>query len=170
MTTTTDRPGAQGAGHQTTPMPNVSGEVLDCLRQALADTAVAQMKAQNFHWNVTGMSFGSLHELFEDIYKDHFKAADRLAERMRALGAPVDGRFRTFLDTSAIEEREASIPAREMVDLLAADERRLSATLRKLADVAERNDDPVTNDMAVARAGEHDKLAWMLAAHLDAQA
>jgi starvation-inducible DNA-binding protein len=150
-------------------MPNASSEVVECLHRGVAATVVTQMKAQNFHWNVTGMSFGSLHELFEDIYKDHFKAADKLAERLRAIGAPVDGRFATFLAQSDIQEREASIPAREMIDALAGDERRLSAALKELAEVAERNDDAVTNDLALERAAAHDKFAWMLAAHLEDQ-
>ena len=84
--------------------------IVDQLRIALAETIVTQMKAQNFHWNVTGMSFGSLHELFEKIYKDHFKATDDLAERVRALGAPVDGRYVTFLDTSEIDESNTHCP------------------------------------------------------------
>jgi starvation-inducible DNA-binding protein len=142
-----------------------TGEVIQNLRQALAETIVTQMKAQNFHWNVTGMSFGSLHELFEEIYKDHFEAVDELAERARALGAPVDGRFASFLEISEVEESDAQRPARDMVDTLAADQRRLSATLRELAEVAESHQDMVTNDLALERAGIHDKFAWMLAAH-----
>lgn len=172
MTSTTNGPQTADhatlvAGAQATGLTNSDQEVIAGLGRALAETAVAQMKAQNFHWNVTGMSFGSLHELFEDVYKDHFKAADRLAERMRALGAPVDGRFATFLADSAVAESEASIPARAMIEVLAADERRLAATLRELAEVAERHDDGVTNDIALERAGRHDKFAWMLAAHLE---
>jgi starvation-inducible DNA-binding protein len=144
-----------------------TSEIVDQLRIALAETIVTQMKAQNFHWNVTGMSFGSLHELFEKIYKDHFKATDDLAERIRALGAPVDGRYVTFLETSEIEESKTAMSAKQMVDALATDQRRLSSTLRDLADIADQHDDLVTNDMAIERAGTHDKFAWMLAAHLD---
>jgi starvation-inducible DNA-binding protein len=144
---------------------NETSEVVEQIRQALAETIVTQMKAQNFHWNVTGMAFGSLHELFEEIYKDHFAAVDDLAERARALGAAVDGRFATFLDASEVEECEGQKSAREMVEILAADQRRLSATLRELADIAEHHEDVVTNDMAIERAGIHDKFAWMLAAH-----
>lgn len=144
-----------------------TSEIVEQLRIALAETIVTQMKAQNFHWNVTGMSFGSLHELFEKIYKDHFKATDDLAERIRALGASVDGRYATFVETSEIEESKAGMSAKQMVDTLAADQRRLSSTLRDLADVADQHDDLVTNDMAIERAGTHDKFAWMLAAHLE---
>lgn len=147
---------------------NQTTEVVDHLRQALADTAVAQMKAQHFHWNVTGMSFGALHELFEKIYKDHFEAADEIAERMRALGVPAEGRFETFVKNSHLKEANGQASAEDMVAAMAADERHLSACLRRLAEAAESNDDIVTNDMAVERAGTHDKFAWMLAAHIQA--
>ena len=144
-----------------------TSEIVDQLRIALAETIVTQMKAQNFHWNVTGMSFGSLHELFEKIYKDQFKASDHLAERVRALGESVDGRYATFLETSEVVETKGPMSAKQMVEAMAADQRMLSSTFRELADIADQHDDLVTNDMAIDRAGTHDKFAWMLAAHLD---
>ncbi len=144
-----------------------TSDIVEQLRISLAETIITQMKAQNFHWNVTGMSFGSLHELFEKIYKDHFKATDHLAERVRALGASVDGRYATFLETSEVVETKGPMSAKQMVEAMAADQRMLSSTFRELADIADQHDDLVTNDMAIDRAGTHDKFAWMLAAHLD---
>jgi starvation-inducible DNA-binding protein len=73
--------------------PDAKTEILEGLMQSLSETAVATTKAQNFHWNVTGMSFGSLHELFGDIYEDHFEAQDDLAERIKALEGHADGRM-----------------------------------------------------------------------------
>ena len=66
-------------------------EIVEALNQSVAETAVATMLAQNFHWNVTGMGFGPLHELFQKIYEDHFVAQDDLAERVKALHAHYEG-------------------------------------------------------------------------------
>ena len=65
--------------------PSAREAIAEALNQAVAETAVTTMLAQNFHWNVTGMSFGPLHEMFQTIYEDHFVAQDDLAERVRAL-------------------------------------------------------------------------------------
>ena len=65
--------------------------IVDALNQSVAETAVATMLAQNFHWNVTGMAFGPLHALFQEIYEDHFAGQDELAERVRALDGHVEG-------------------------------------------------------------------------------
>ena len=71
--------------------PNIA----QALYQCVAETAVTTMMAQNFHWNVTGMAFGPLHALFQEIYEDHFTAQDDLAERIRSIGHTVDGRLHT---------------------------------------------------------------------------
>lgn len=146
---------------------NSAAEIVEKLAVAVAETFVAQMKAQNFHWNVTGMAFGPLHDLFGKIYTEHFAAADDLAERIKALGGHADGRFAQFLKASSIKESEGNLSAKEMIEALRDDQRVLSTTLRELAEIAEKHDDMVTNDMAIARAEAHDKFAWMLAAHLD---
>lgn len=146
--------------------PDARAEIAEGLMQALSETAVATVKAQNFHWNVTGMAFGSLHELFEEIYEDHFEAQDDLAERMRALEAHVDGRMSEFLKRSVIKDMDGRISAQQMIEAMKNDEETLSATLRALAELAEKHGDIVTNDLAIQRAEEHDKFAWMLRAHL----
>jgi starvation-inducible DNA-binding protein len=145
---------------------NAAAEVVQRLGQALADTAVETAKTQTFHWNVRGMSFGSLHELFEDMYKDHFKAQDRLAERLRALDMPVDGRLAEYLKKTAIQEHGPELDARTMVTTLCKDQEGLSGALRTLAIVADEQGDVVTHDIATERAEAHDKFAWMLRAHL----
>ena len=83
--------------------PNSSIEVTDAIFQGLSETAVTTMLAQNFHWNVTGMAFAPLHQLFQDIYEDHFDAQDSLAERTRALGSFVDGSLASMISKSKIE-------------------------------------------------------------------
>ena len=146
--------------------PTAKEEIVDGLTQALAETAVETTKAQNFHWNVTGMSFGSLHQLFQEIYEDHFEAQDFLAERIKAFAAHAEGRFSVFLERSAVGEHDGRTDARTMVDVLMKDQETLSSTLSSLAQVAEQHGDWATNDMATNRIEKHDKFAWMLRAHL----
>lgn len=140
--------------------------IVEGLTQALAETAIATTKAQTFHWNVTGMAFGPLHALFQTIYEDHFNAQDDLAERVKALGGHAEGRPSAWLARSAVRESDGKLDDRAMVAALAADQETLSATLTALAGLAERHGDMVTNDLAIERAGDHDKFAWMLRAHL----
>lgn len=147
--------------------PDAKAEIVEALHQSLAETTVATLKAQNFHWNVTGMSFGALHALFEEIYTDHFKAQDELAERVKGLDGHADGRYAEFLKRSAILEVKGEKSAKDMVATLKSDQETLSATLRALAELAEQHGDVVTNDLAIERADAHDKFAWMLRAHLN---
>lgn len=133
---------------------------------ALANTTIETLKAQNYHWNVTGMAFGPLHELFQTIYEDHFEAQDALAERAKALGHHVDGRYATFLADSKIDECDGSVSTEQMVRTLVKDQEALSSSLLTLARVADEQDDAVTNDLAIERAAVHDKFAWMLRSHL----
>ena len=72
-------------------IPQASLAIVDALNQAVAETTVTTMLAQNFHWNVTGMAFGPLHDLFQRIYEDHFQAQDDLAERIKAIGGHAQG-------------------------------------------------------------------------------
>jgi starvation-inducible DNA-binding protein len=140
--------------------------IVDGLTQALAETAVATMKAQNYHWNVTGPSFGPLHDFFQKVYEDHFEAQDELAERIKALDAHAEGRLSVLLDRSKIEECDGRISAEEMIRKTLADQQTLAGTLSALADVSEKNGDLLTQDLAIARAQTHEKFAWMLRAHL----
>lgn len=147
--------------------PEAKAEIFEALTQSLAETCVVTMKAQNFHWNVTGMSFGALHELFQKIYEDHFEAQDELAERIKALEGHAEGRYSEFLKRSAIKESDGRLSAKDMVEQLKADQETLSTTLRALAELTEQHGDMVTNDLALGRAHDHDKFAWMLRAHLN---
>jgi starvation-inducible DNA-binding protein len=147
--------------------PKKSKAVAEKLVQALRETMVETAKAQTYHWNVTGMAFGPLHALFQEIYEDHFTAQDLIAERLKAMGEYADGRLAQALASSTIEEPKGKAKAIEMVRDLANDQLTLSHTLLAAARVAEQNDDLVTNDLAIERARVHDKFAWMLQAHLD---
>lgn len=145
---------------------NARSEIIDGLTQALSDNAVSQQKAQNFHWNVEGMGFGPLHELFGKIYNDHFAAQDELAERVKALGGHAEGRLAEYLKRSHIKESDANLSDKEMIKELRDDQRRMSATMQELVSIADEHEDVVTADLATARAEAHDKFAWMLSAHL----
>jgi len=146
--------------------PGAVEAIVEGLTQSLAETSVVTMKAQNFHWNVEGMSFGPLHELFQKVYEDHFEAQDDLAERIKALDAHAEGRLSVYLKRSKIKESDGKLKAKDMVKQLQADQETLSVTLRALAVEAEKHGDLVTNDLAIERADTHDKFAWMLRAHL----
>ena len=146
--------------------PDAKSEIVEGLTQALAETSIVTMKAQNFHWNVTGPSFGPLHELFQEIYEDHFEGQDELAERIKALDAPAPGTYAEYLQRSAIKESDGKLPPEKMISEMMDDQVRVSATLHALAGVAENHGDIVTNDLAIERANKHDKFAWFLRAQM----
>jgi len=150
-----------------TDRPMTLCDVIEQLQQSLSETIVVTSKAQIYHWNVTGMSFGPLHALFQDIYEDHFAAQDDLAERIRALGGRADGRPSVALKKSSVAECDGNLKAEEMVERLADDERKLSDTLSNAAKAAEQVGDVASHDLAVARVATHDKFAWMLESHLE---
>jgi starvation-inducible DNA-binding protein len=146
--------------------PNALEEVVEGLTQAVAEISVETMKAQNYHWNATGMAFGPLHEMFQKIYEDHFEAQDELAERIKALGAHAVGRYDAYLKRSKITECDGNIPAEQMIANLQKDQETIAGTLNALADLAEKHGDMITNDIAIGRATAHEKFAWLLGAHL----
>jgi len=142
--------------------------VAQALYQCAAETTVTTMMAQNFHWNVTGMSFGPLHALFQDIYEDHFKAQDELAERIRSIGHTVDGRLSAMIDISKVIEDPEGLHKndKEMITALAEAQKTLAATLSGAGDVAAANSDKLTEDLCVERGRVHEKFAWLLQSHI----
>lgn len=140
--------------------------ICEALTQSVSETAVTTMLAQNFHWNVKGMAFGSLHDLFQQIYEDHFTAQDALSERVRALGGHAEGRLSEMLKRSKVVEHDGHAPAEDMVAALAQAQDTLAATLAGTAAVAAEHGDLLTEDMAIARGQTHEKFAWLLRAHL----
>ncbi|MDF1792618.1 MAG: DNA starvation/stationary phase protection protein [Thalassobaculaceae bacterium] len=143
-------------------MSTNSKPVIAALEQALADTYALALKTQNYHWNVEGPNFFGLHTLFEEQYTDAQGAADELAERIRALGAPAPGGLQAFLDMTKIADAKQNSDAKAMIDDLAASHETMGATLRSGISVAEEAGDPATADMLTARLTIHDKSAWML--------
>ncbi len=141
-------------------------EVTDAIFQALCETTVATMLAQNFHWNVTGMAFSPLHQLFQEVYEDHFKAQDIFAERIRALGIFVDANLASMISKSKIKECSKILIDREMVKEMLFAQETLAATVAGVSDIAIKNSDKITEDLCVERAFVHEKFAWFLRAHI----
>ena len=144
--------------------PNIA----QALYQCVAETVVTTMMAQNFHWNVTGMAFGPLHALFQEIYEDHFTAQDDLAERIRSIGHNVDGRLHSMVSASKVVENESDAAKTdiEMISSLAEAQRTVAATLAGASDIAASNGDKLTEDLCVERGRVHEKFAWLLESHL----
>ena len=142
--------------------------IAQALYQCVAETSVTTMMAQNFHWNVTGIAFGPLHALFQEIYEDHFQAQDELAERIRSIGHTVDGRLSTMISISKVMEdaTETQRSDLEMIAVLAEAQRVLAATLSGAGDVASENGDKLTEDLCVERGRVHEKFAWLLQSHI----
>lgn len=142
-------------------------ELIAALTTVLADTYVLAVKSHGFHWNVTGPYFPQLHAFFETEYTALFAAADEIAERIRALGAPAPGSMAQLLEHSSVKEAGSkTLSAKEMLaELVAAHEIAAAdiAAVRKLAALA---DDIVTDDLMVQRNGAHDKTLWMLRVQL----
>jgi starvation-inducible DNA-binding protein len=146
--------------------PSAQTAIADALNQCVAETAVTTMLAQNFHWNVKGMAFGSLHALFQTIYEDHFTGQDDLAERIRALDAHAEGTLAGMIQRSKVAEYEGEADDRTMIKTLQIAQETVAATLGAAGELAAEHGDTLTEDLCIARAQTHEKFAWMLRAHL----
>ena len=145
---------------------DAKAQIVDALNQSVAETAVTTMLAQNFHWNVTGMAFGPLHALFQEIYEDHFTAQDDLAERIKALGAHAEGTLAGMLKRSKVSEDEGTGSAEDMLRTLTAAQETVAATLAGCGEIAASFGDTLTEDLCIARGQVHEKFAWILRSHL----
>jgi starvation-inducible DNA-binding protein len=138
------------------------------LNKLLADTYILYLKTQNFHWNVTGPQFHSLHAMFEEQYKDLAAAVDTLAERIRALGFPAPGSFKQFTQLTSIQEAPEQPPqAAEMIRQLLADQEAIIRTARAIYPHTDDVKDEATGDLITERLETHEKNAWMLRSCLD---
>ena len=145
---------------------NARSEIVEALNQSVAETAVTTMLAQNFHWNVTGMAFGPLHDLFQKIYEDHFEAQDDLAERIKALDAHAEGTLAGMLKRSKIAEHDGHASDKDMIKAMQVAQETLAATLAGAGEVAAGHGDTLTEDLCIARGQTHEKFAWFLRSHL----
>jgi starvation-inducible DNA-binding protein len=146
--------------------PSAQDAICEALNQSVAETAVTTMLAQNFHWNVTGMAFGPLHALFQEIYEDHFVAQDDLAERVKALGGHAEGMLAGMLKRSKVAEHDGHASDKDMIAAMVEAQKTLAATLAQAGVLAAEHGDTLTEDLCIARGQTHEKFAWLLGAHL----
>lgn len=142
-------------------------EIADELSKVLADSYILYLKTHNYHWNVTGELFHSLHEQFEEQYTELADAIDKIAERIRALGRRAPGTFKEFNELTSIQEDQEEPEALEMVRRLALGNEKLLRTARKALEPAKRAEDEATIDLLTQRLHVHSKTAWMLRSHLE---
>ena len=137
-------------------------EIADGLSRLLADTYTLYLKTHNFHWNVTGPMFQTLHLMFEQEYTELATAVDEVAERIRALGFPAPGTYTEFSRLSSIEESEGVPSAEDMIRQLVEGQEAVVRTARSIFPVVEKANDEPTADLLTQRMQVHEKTAWML--------
>ncbi|MFO1378572.1 MAG: Dps family protein [Steroidobacteraceae bacterium] len=132
------------------------------LARLLADTYSLYLKTHNFHWNVEGPMFNTLHLMFMDQYTELWNALDAIAERIRSLGYPAPGTYREFSRLTSIEETDGVPEALGMVRLLVAGHEAVARTARAAFPATEKGGDESTADLLTQRLQVHEKTAWML--------
>ncbi|NET35653.1 MAG: DNA starvation/stationary phase protection protein [Cyanothece sp. SIO1E1] len=137
-------------------------EIAEGLSHLLADTYTLYLKTHNFHWNVTGLMFQTLHLMFEEQYNELALAVDAIAERIRTLGFPAPGTYQAYAQLSSIQETEGVPAAEDMIRLLVEGQEAVVRTARSIFPVVERASDEPTADLLTQRMQVHEKTAWML--------
>ena len=141
--------------------------IAEALSKVLADSYMLYLKTHNYHWNVTGELFHSLHEQFEGQYTELADAIDEIAERIRALGYRAPGTFKEFNELTSIKEEQEEPEALEMVRRLALGNEQVLRTAREALEPANAAEDEATIDLLTERLHVHSKTAWMLRSHLE---
>ncbi len=137
------------------------------LSALLADSYTLYLMTHNFHWNVTGPQFNSLHAMFMAQYTEQWTALDQIAERIRALGHPAPGTYKEFVKLASIKEIEGVPRANDMIRHLVAAQEATARTARQLFPVVDAAHDQPTADMLTQRLDVHEKTAWMLRSLLE---
>lgn len=137
------------------------------LSELLADSYTLYLMTHNFHWNVTGPQFNTLHLMFMGQYTEQWNALDILAERIRALGFPAPGTYKEFIKLASIKEVDGVPKAGEMICHLLAAQEATARTARKLLPIADAANDQPTVDILTQRLDLHEKTAWMLRSMLE---
>ena len=141
--------------------------IADGLSRLLADTFTLYLKTHNYHWNVTGPMFNTLHLMFMEQYTEMWGAVDAIAERIRALGYPAPGSYSAFARLSSIAD-ELELPnALAMVANLVKGHEAVVRTARRVFEIADKAGDQPTADVATQRLQIHEKTAWMLRSLLE---
>ena len=137
-------------------------EIADGLSALLADSYSLYLKTHNYHWNVTGPQFNTLHMMFETQYTELATAVDEIAERIRALGVKAPGSYSEFAKLTSIEEGTGNENAEEMIRQLAIGQEAVVRTAREAFPAADKANDEPTADLLTQRMQIHEKNAWML--------
>lgn len=137
-------------------------KIADGLSHVLADTYSLYLQTHNFHWNVEGPMFRTLHLMFMEQYTELWNALDEVAERIRSLGYPAPGTNKRFAALSSVREVEGVPEAMEMVRILVAGHEAVARTVRDAMEAADDASDEATMDLYVQRLQVHEKTAWML--------
>jgi starvation-inducible DNA-binding protein len=144
------------------------GRIAEGLSRLLADNFALYLKTHNFHWNVKGPMFQTLHVMFMEQYNELWLALDAIAERIRALGFPAPGTTSELAKLSSIPETPGVPDAKEMVRLLVEGHEAVAKTARKIFPVVDKASDEPTADLLTQRMQVHEKTAWMLRSLLEA--
>ncbi len=142
-------------------------KIAEGLSGLLADSYTLYLMTHNFHWNVTGPQFNSLHLMFMAQYTEQWNALDIIAERIRALGFPAPGTYKEFVRLASIQEVEGVPKANQMVRHLVTAQEAVARTARKLFPVVDAANDQPTADVLTQRIEIHEKTAWMLRSLLE---
>lgn len=141
-------------------------KIADGLSRLLADTYTLYLKTHNFHWNVTGPMFNTLHLMFEGQYNELALAVDAIAERIRALGVAAPGSYKEFAKLSSIPEADGVPSAEDMIKQLVEGQEAVVRTARAVFPATESANDQPSADLLTQRMQTHEKTAWMLRALL----
>jgi len=142
-------------------------EIATGLSRLLADSYTLYLMTHNFHWNVTGPMFNTLHLMFETQYTELALAVDVIAERIRALGEPAPGTYAEFAALSSIKEVKGQPSANKMIEHLVAGQEAVTRTARSLFPLVEKASDEPSADLLTQRMQLHEKNAWMLRSLLE---
>lgn len=142
-------------------------KIAEGLSRLLADSYTLYLKTHNFHWNVTGPMFATLHTLFETHYTELAVAVDDIAERIRALGVAAPGSYQQFSALSSIDEETGVPSAEDMIRQLVEGQEAVVRTARSVFPLAEAAADEPTADLLTQRMQVHEKNAWMLRSLLE---
>lgn len=137
-------------------------KIADGLSRVLADTYTLYLATHNFHWNVEGPMFNTLHLMFMEQYTELWNALDEIAERIRALGFPAPGGYKAFGKLTSIDEPEGVPEAMDMVAILVRGHEAVARTARGVFPAVESAGDESTADLLTQRLQIHEKTAWML--------
>ena len=147
--------------------PKDRAKIAAGLSKLLADNFTLYLKTHNFHWNVTGPMFNTLHLMFETQYNELWLANDQIAERIRSLGYPAPGTYEEYVKLASVKETPGQPKAEEMVRLLVEGNEAVVRTARSVFPVVDKAGDEPTADLLTQRMQIHEKNAWMLRSLLE---